>query len=51
MAYQPCELSILAEEPWYYLTKSCGDKRVQNFPKVISPNVNEMPLLEFELAY
>ena len=34
----------------YYLTYSCRDKGVQAFPKDISPKVNVITCLGFELA-
>ena len=36
---------------WYYLTHCWGDKEVHTFPKGISPKVNVLARLEFELAY
>ena len=42
---------ILQEEHlWYYLTYSWKDKGVHTFPKGISPKVNVVAQLEFELA-
>ena len=36
---------------WYYLTHSWGNKWFHTFPKDISPKVNKITRLEFELAY
>ena len=35
----------------YYLTYSRGDKRINTFPKGISPKENVIELLEFQHAY
>ena len=35
----------------YYLTKAVGYKGINTFPKIISPKVNVITWLEFELAY
>ena len=42
---------IVEEQQWYNLIDSCGDKRVHTIPKGISPKVNALAWLEFELAY
>ena len=43
---------ILVEEQWwYYSTYSWGNKRIYTFPKGISPRVDIIVWLEFELAY
>ena len=38
-------------KPSHYLTHSWWDKGVHTFPKGISPNVNVIVRLEFEVAY
>ena len=44
--------AILVEQHQrYYLTDNWRDKRVHAFPKSISPKVNVIARLEFELAY
>ena len=42
---------LLKEQLWYYSTQSCGDNGGHTFPWGISPNVNAIERLEFELAY
>ena len=41
----------IVTQQWYYLTHSWGDKGVHTFPKDISPKVNTIAQLEFELIY
>ena len=36
---------------WYYLIHSWRDREVHAFPKDVSPKMNEIEPLEFELAY
>ena len=55
MAYQPLWLfnakAILVEEQkWYYSNHSWKDREFGTFPKGISPKVNVIVQLEFELA-
>ena len=42
---------LLEEQSWYYLTHSWEDKVLRTFPKGISPKVNVIARLGFELAY
>ena len=42
---------LVEEKQWYYLTHKLGDKGVHSVPKSISPIVNVLARLEFELAY
>ena len=42
---------LIEEQQWYYLIQSWRDKRVYAFPNVISPKVNVIAQLEFELTY
>ena len=57
MAYQPtwvinAEAIFIEEYQWYYLTHSWGGyKDFYTFPIGISPKMNVVRLLEFELAY
>ena len=43
--------TFVEEEQWYYLSYCWVNKGVYTFPKGISPKVNTMVRLEFELAY
>ena len=43
--------TIVERQQWYYLILSCGDKEVHIFPKGISPRVNIIARLEFELSH
>ena len=42
---------LVGGQQWYYLTHSWEDKRVHTFRKSISPKVNVIEWLKFELAY
>ena len=47
---------LIEEQQWFYLTHSWGEKGVpmvlvHTFPKGISPKVNAIARLKFELAY
>ena len=42
---------LLEEQSWYYLTHSWEDTGVHTFHKGISPKVNVIVRLEYELAY
>ena len=39
------------EQPWYYLTNSCGDIGVHAFPKCITMEVKIIAWLELELTH
>ena len=43
--------AILVEEQQYYITHSWGNKEIHAFHKSISPYVNEIEWLDFEIAY
>ena len=42
---------LMPKQLWYYLTYRWEDKGVHTFPKGISPKVNVIVRLEYELAY
>ena len=42
---------IVEEHQWFYLTHEWGYKEIHAFPKGISPKVNVIAQLEFNLAY
>ena len=50
MGYLMPMSSLQKKQWWYYLTHSWTDKRVPTFPNGISPKVNVIVQLEFELA-
>ena len=43
--------NFVVEQQWYYLTHSWEYKKVHAFPRDISPRVNVIARLEFELIY
>ena len=45
------KVTLLEEQLWYYLTHSWKDEGVHIFSKGISPKVNAVGSLEFELTY
>ena len=42
---------FVEEQIWYYSTRKWSEKRFIHFPKGISPKVNVIVGLEFELAH
>ena len=51
LSYLMLKSYLVEDQYWYYLTQTWEDWRVYIFSKDISPKVNIIVQLEFELAY